>query len=92
MAATASASPSEAEVQARLQAIDLPKGVRLKAVMFDVDYTGDDAVYIVFAVSKQLGLGPARIRSLGDLRDRVLNAVDELNLGRLAYVRFIDVK
>ncbi len=92
MAATASASLSEADLKSKLQAIELPNGVRLKAVMFDVDYTGDDAVYIVFSVSKQLGFGPARIRSLGDLRERVFSAVDDLNLGRLAYVRFIDVK
>jgi hypothetical protein len=92
MVVTASASLSEADVKARLQALATPDGVRLKTVMFDVDYTGDDAVYVVFSVSKQLGLGPARIRSLGELRERVFSMVDELNLGRLAYVRFLDVK
>ncbi len=69
-----------------------PKGVRLRRIYFDTDHSGDPSVYIVYAVSKSLGLGPARIRSLGILQSQVTEVVDALHLDRLSYVRFEDVK
>jgi hypothetical protein len=92
MAALAQPVPQEAAVAEMVRSLTLPKGVRLKTTFFDVDHSGDPAVYVVFAVSKQYGLGPARIRSLTSLRERVLRAFDSLGLDQLCYVRFVDVK
>jgi hypothetical protein len=92
MAAHAQIELQEAEVKKEIEKIELPKGVRLKSVFFDTDYSGDAAIYVVFAVSKHLGLGAARIRALGELRFRVSQVVDGLNSDRLNYVRFVDVK
>jgi hypothetical protein len=92
MATLTQKSAQEIALEEKLQSVELPKGVRLKSVFFDVDHSGDAAVYVIFLVSKQLGLGPARIRSLGQLRDRVFAAIDDMALDRLAYVRFVDVK
>jgi hypothetical protein len=92
MAALAQASPQEADLKKKLGTVSLPKGVHFKSAFLDVDYSGDAAVYVVYSVSKQLGLGPARIRSLNDLRERVTEVVDAMHLDRMAYVRFVDVK
>lgn len=92
MAALAQRSPQEVAVEERLRSVELPRGVKLKAAFFDLDYSGDAAIYVVFSVSKQLGLGPARIKSLGQLRERVFAMLDEMGLDRLTYVRFVDVK
>jgi hypothetical protein len=92
MAALAHPSPQEAVVEKEIRSLSMPKGVRLRTVSFDTDHSGDPAVYVVFTVSKQQGFGPARIRSLGVLRNFVFGVIDNLNLNRLCYVRFVDVK
>ena len=92
MAALVQRSPQELAVEARIRLLLLPKGVQLKSVYFDLDHSGDESVYVVFSVSKREGLGPARIKSLGQLREEVFSALDELALDRFVYVRFVDVK
>jgi len=92
MVALAQPIPQEVAVAEAVRSLPLPKGVRLKTISFDEDHSGDPAVYVIFAVSKQYGLGPARIRSLTALRESVLRAFDGLGLDQLCYVRFVDVK
>jgi hypothetical protein len=92
MAALAQPILPEVLIEEVVKAVPLPKGVRLRRIYYDTDHSGDPSVYIVFAVSKRLGLGPARIRSLGELQRHVTDAVDALHLDQLSYVRFEDAR
>ena len=92
MAALAQTAPLEPLVAETVKSVPLPKGIRLRRIYFDTDSTGDAAIYIVFAVSRRLGIAPARIRSIGNLQDAVREAVDALQLDRIPYVRFEDAK
>ena len=85
-------SPQEAAVDRAVRALDLPKGVRLRSVSFDTDHSGDPAIYVSFSVSTQQGIGSASIRALGVLRQNVHDAMEQLYLDRLCYIRFVDVK
>jgi hypothetical protein len=85
-------APLEHLVEEAVKSVPTPRGVRLRRIYFDTDSTGDPAIYIVFAVSRRLGVAPARIRSIGDLQDAVREAVDAVQADRIPYVRFEDAK
>ena len=92
MPAAVKPSMSEAEVKDAVAKVPAPDGVKLQSVFFDVDRTGDDAVYAVFTISRNFGIEPVKIRSLSKLHTRVLEAIDKLDLGLLPYVRFVDAR
>jgi hypothetical protein len=90
MAALPQVDPIEMLLDQTVKAVPVPKGVLLRRIYFDTDSTGDPAIYIVYAVSRRLGIAPAAVRSIGTLENAVSEAVEALHLDRIVYVRFED--
>jgi hypothetical protein len=92
MAALAQSVPQEAAVADLLGTLELPKGVRLRKVFFDTDWSGDPAIRIVFVNSLKYPLTKQRIDLLSDLMVRAARLVNAAWPDHFAYVTFDEAK
>ncbi len=71
-----------------IASVAAPKGVRLRALRLDADYTGEPSIFATFAVSKRIELTDAFVREMNQFKHAVMDAIDRLNVGRIPYVIF----
>jgi hypothetical protein len=92
MAALAQPVPQEAAVTELLSTLELPKGVRLRRVFFDNDWSGDPAIRIVFVNSLKYPLSKQRINQLSDVKNRARRVVNAAWPDHYAYATFEESK
>jgi hypothetical protein len=88
------ASVSEARrIQALVNKIGRPKGIRGFELQFGDDATGDPALWVHFILEPDYPTSPAEIRALTDLRLRVSEAIlKDGGTNRIPYTDFREMR
>ncbi len=92
MAALAQPVSQEAAVTDLLGTLELPKGIRLRRVFFDTDWSGDPAIRIVFVNSLKYPLTKQRIDLLSDVSLKAARIINRAWIDHFAYVTFEESK
>ena len=81
----------DAMVRAAIEAVPLPKGVRLQSIRDDIDSVGEPAYRITMTVSGPFPLPKKRIKQLVDWNMSVLMSVRSTGTERWPIIRFKEV-
>lgn len=92
MATVAVQLDEESLIREFVAQMTLPVGVKLSRVEQYIDWTGDEALRILFAVSTRYPLTKKRVNALSDMKDTLQEKIFRANVAKFPYVSFLETK